>query len=254
MLNYIKSELYKTTHRKYPYIVVGVLSLICILVNILALKIMKDQPGGFRISMSDMLMISTGMFGMIYYAVIMIVDIVFSDEYKHQTLKNTVSFGINRTKIYLGKFISEIIVAIISLVIVTSVLILSSYMCLGLGEVTIVEVLKNFGAKLIAVFPLWVVGLAIANFLAFNIKNNNTLAFAYLGVVAVFPGIVSILADLKPIFAKLQSILVSNQIKFIRTQEIISGGDIAKCYILGIIYVILITAIGIISFRRREIK
>ncbi|MEW8995867.1 ABC transporter permease subunit [Clostridium sp.] len=253
MLNYIKSELYRTTHRKYPYIVVGVLSLICILGNILAVWVMKEQPE-ITISMSHMLMISTGMFTMIYYAVIMIVDIVFSDEYKHQTLKNTVSFGINRTKIYLGKFISEIIVAIVSLVIVTSVIILSSYIFLGSDGVTTVESLKNFGTKLIAVFPLWVVGLAIANLLAFNIKNNNTLAFAYLGVVAIFPGIVSMLADFKPIFAKLQSILVSNQIKFIMSQEIISGGDIAKCYILGIIYVILITAIGMVSFRRGEIK
>ena len=254
MLNYIKSELYKTTHRKYPYIVIGILSLICILVNILALKIMKGQPEIVRISMSEILMASTGMFTMIYYTVIMIVDIVFSDEYKHQTLKNTVSFGINRTKIYLGKFISELIVAIVSLVIVTSVLVLSSYIFLGSDGVATVEALKNFGAKLIAVFPLWVVGIAIANLLAFNIKNNNTFAFAYLGVVAVFPGIVSMLTYVKPIFVKIQSILVSNQISLIKSQEIISGGDIAKCYVLGIIYVTLATAIGVVSFRRREIK
>jgi len=254
MLNYIKSELYKTTHRKYPYIVIGVLSLICILVNIWVASIMKRHPGIDRISMSEILMASTGMFTMIYYTVIMIVDIVFSDEYKHQTLKNTVSFGINRTKIYLGKFISELIVAIVSLVIVTSVLILSSYIFIGPDGATAVEALKNFGPKLIAVFPLWVVGLAIANLLAFNIKNNNILAFAYLGVVAVFPGIVSILANFKPIFVKIQSILVSNQIKLITSQDIISSGDIAKCYVLGIIYVTLITAIGVVSFRRREIK
>ncbi len=254
MLNYIKSELYKTTHRKYPYMVVGILSLICILVNILAASFIKKQPEMFSISMSEVLMVSTSMFGMIYYAVIMIVDIVFSDEYKHQTLKNTVSFGINRTKIYLGKFISELIVAIVSLVIVTIVLILSSYIFLGSDGATTVEAFKNFGAKLIAVFPLWVVGLAIANLLAFNIKNNNTLAFAYLGVVAVFPGIVSILANFKPIFVKIQSILVSNQINFIKSQEIISSGDIAKSYVLGIVYVILLTAIGIVSFRKREIK
>ncbi len=28
MLNYIKSELYRTTHRKYPYVLVGTSSLI----------------------------------------------------------------------------------------------------------------------------------------------------------------------------------------------------------------------------------
>ena len=254
MLNYIKSELYRTTHRKYPYVLVGASSLICILGNILAVWFMKDQPEMNRISMSDMLMISTALFTMIYYSVIMIVDIVFSDEHKHQTLKNTVSFGINRTKIYLGKFLSELIVAIISLAIVTTVLILSSYIFLGSDGATTVETLKNFGTKLLAVFPLWVTGIAIANLLAFNIKNNNIFAFAYLGVVAVFPGIIKYLAYIKPIFVKIQSYLVSYNIKFIVMQDKIFSKDIIKCYVLGIVYIILITIIGIISFRRKEIK
>ena len=253
MLHYIKSELYRTTHRKYPYILVGGSSLLCIMVNIFVSIYTKDNPA-LPITMRDMLMISTGMFTMIYYIVIVIVDIVFSDEYKHNTLKNTVSFGINRTKIYLGKFISEMIVATVSLIIVTIVLILSSYILIGPGEILVAETLKSFGSKLIAVYPLWVVGLAIANFLAFNIKSNNIFAFAYLGVVAVFPEIIKLLAYVKPIFTKLQSILVSNQIKFISSQEMIIGRDITKSYILGVIYIVIITALGIISFRRKEIK
>jgi ABC-2 type transport system permease protein len=254
MLNYIKSELYRTTHRKYTYVLVGASSLLCILVNVLALLLMKDNPEINRLSMSDILMISTGLFTMIYYAIIMIVDIVFSDEHKHQTLKNTVSFGINRTKIYLGKFISELIVAIISLAIVTTVLILSSYIFLGSDGATTVEALKNFGTKLFAVFPLWITGIAIANLLAFNIKNNNIFAFAYLGVVAVFPGIIGILTYYKPVFVKIQSYLVSYNIKFIVTQDRILSEDIIKFYVLGIVYITLITVIGIISFRRKEIK
>jgi ABC-2 type transport system permease protein len=254
MLNYIKSELYRTTHRKYPYVLVGSLSLICILVNVLAVLLMKEYPQNTRVSISDMLMISTGLFTMIYYAVLMIVDIVFSDEHKHQTLKNTVSFGINRTKIYLGKFISELIVAIVSLAIVTTVLILSSYIFLGSDGATTVEALKNFGTKLLAVFPLWLTGIAIANLLAFNIKNNNIFAFAYLGVVAVFPGIIKLLGYYKPIFVKIQSYLVSYNIKFIVAQDRILSEDITKFYVLGIVYITLITVIGIMSFRRTEIK
>ncbi len=34
MLNYIKSELYKTFHRKYPYIFTGICSLLCIGFNL----------------------------------------------------------------------------------------------------------------------------------------------------------------------------------------------------------------------------
>lgn len=254
MLNYIKSELYRTTHRKYPYVLIGTSSLICILVNVLALWFMKDQAAVNRITMPDMLMISTGLFTLIYYSVIMIVDIVFSDEHKHQTLKNTVSFGINRTKIYLGKFIVEVIVATVSLIIVATVLILSSYICLGLGGASMAETLGNFGNKLIAVFPLWLTGIAIANLLAFNIKNNNIFAFAYLGVVAIFPGIIKLLGYYKPIFAKIQSYLVSYNIKLIVGQDRILSDDITKFYVLGIVYITLITVIGIISFRRREIK
>ncbi len=217
MLNYIKSELYRTTHRKYPYVLVGTSSLICILVNVLALWFMKDQAAVNRITMPDMLMI-------------------------------------NRTKIYLGKFIVEVIVATVSLIIVATVLILSSYICLGLGGATMAETLGNFGNKLIAVFPLWLTGIAIANLLAFNIKNNNIFAFAYLGVVAIFPGIIKLLGYYKPIFAKIQLYLVSYNIKFIVGQDRVLSEDITKFYVLGIVYITLITVIGIISFRRREIK
>jgi len=116
------------------------------------------------------------------------------------------------------------------------------------------ETLGNFGNKLIAVFPLWLTGIAIANLLAFNIKNNNIFAFAYLGVVAIFPGIIKLLGYYKPIFTKIQSYLVSYNIKFIVGQERILSEDITKFYVLGIVYITLITVIGIISFRRREIK
>lgn len=56
-----------------------------------------------------------------------VVDAVFSDEYKYGTLKNTISFGISRAEIYFGKLIVEII-----LMLVTIALVLVVYTASGL--------------------------------------------------------------------------------------------------------------------------
>ena len=67
---------------------------------------------------------------------ILIVDAVFSDEYKNQTMKNTVAFGISRTSLFFGKLIAELIVAVISLIVLLAVLILSTLILMGPGDQT----------------------------------------------------------------------------------------------------------------------
>ena len=48
------------------------------------------------------------------YATLLTGDIVFSDQYKNNTLKNEVSYGVPRVRIYLGKLIVAILVAIVA--------------------------------------------------------------------------------------------------------------------------------------------
>ena len=51
---------------------------------------------------------------------------IFSDEYKHQTLKNTVSYGISRVKIYLGKLISGLMAGVLVMTVTVAVTVVTA--------------------------------------------------------------------------------------------------------------------------------
>ena len=109
----MKSEWFRTFHRKYLYITTGCLCALVILASVF-LKVnedvmydMTDYMGTFLLSI-----VTTGL-SMGYYLTMIVADMIFSDEYKHQTLKNTVSYGISRVKIYLGKLISGLMAGVL---------------------------------------------------------------------------------------------------------------------------------------------
>ena len=47
------------------------------------------------------------------YFLLIATDIVFSDQYKNNTLKNEASYGLPRVRIYLGKLLSSVLVAVV---------------------------------------------------------------------------------------------------------------------------------------------
>ena len=90
MFNIIRSELYKTRHRKYPYILIGILSaFILFFVTVIAFQ---NRVNNANIGQGDVLLACVPLLSMGVYMTILIVDAVFSDEYKNQTMKNTACF------------------------------------------------------------------------------------------------------------------------------------------------------------------
>lgn len=124
MLNYISSELYKTFRRKYTKIALVVIALLCIAGNALV-RLTFSMAGTLNSAYPFYLGIM--LMPMCFALLTIVVDAVFSDEYKYGTLKNTISFGISRAEIYFGKLIVEII-----LMLVTIALVLVVYTASGL--------------------------------------------------------------------------------------------------------------------------
>ena len=131
MFNIIRSELYKTRHRKYPYILIGILS--AFILFFVTVTAFQNRVNNANIGLGDVLLACVPLLSMGVYMTILIVDAVFSDEYKNQTMKNTVAFGISRTSLFFGKLIAELIVAVISLIVLLAVLILSTLILMGPG-------------------------------------------------------------------------------------------------------------------------
>lgn len=256
MLNYIKSELYRTKHRRYSYGFIITCSLIVLLGCIGYWYLGNSFKQDF--SMGHVIYMATQMLPAIYFLTLIIVDNIFSEEYKHHTLKNTISMGVDRRNIYMGKFIVEIIYAVISFIIIIGVLFLSSYFLLGfetgaLGMNT-AEIIKWFAVKTIAIFPILITGIALANFLAFLINNNTYFAFAFVGMMFLPSKIVSIFAMFNPNLGELINILPSHIFDMMPTEGYVAGDIIMRSYIMGIVYVVIFSVVGIILFKRKEVR
>ena len=137
MFNIIRSELYKTRHRKYPYILIGILS--AFILFFVTVTAFQNRVNNANIGLGDVLLACVPLLSMGVYMTILIVDAVFSDEYKNQTMKNTVAFGISRTSLFFGKLIAELIVAVISLIVLLAVLILSTLILMGPGDQMVLQ-------------------------------------------------------------------------------------------------------------------
>lgn len=253
MLNYMKSEWFRTFHRKYLYIMTGCLCALVILASVF-LKVnedvmydMTDYMGTFLLSI-----VTTGL-SMGYYLAMIVADMMFSDEYKHQTLKNTVSYGISRVKIYLGKLISGLMAGVLVMAVTVAVTVVTALLVFGPDAEFSGHLLNTMLPKLLAFIPLWMGGVAMGTMLLFFFKNTAA-TFAFLGIAMVLPAIFGYISPLYPIFGEIKNLMVVTKINLVSNASLVSGSLMADCWITGLAAVVMYTVIGALVFSRKEIK
>ena len=101
MGNYLSAECYKAVHRKYIYIFsAAMLGLVAAFMLLLRIEGMSQSGDGMlmvqRVSVSELLGILAMALSAGLYFLMIAADIVFSDQYKYNTLKNEVSYGLPR--------------------------------------------------------------------------------------------------------------------------------------------------------------
>ena len=121
MLRSIRAEWYKAVRRPY----FPILFLTCTLLTVGAvycLYLIKTQSPGitpiglpFALSLSPLGMV------MGLWLVAIGGDLVFSEQYKHHTLKNEVSFGIPRARIYLSRWAAVFLVMLLLYAVLVAV-------------------------------------------------------------------------------------------------------------------------------------
>ncbi len=134
MLKLIHADLYKTFHRAYYFVMMLLISALCVAM-VFALR--GGQYGNW--SGSADLAVS-----MLSYPVLllpMLTQIVSAEEYHDHTLKNTLSFGTNRAALFVSKWLTAILLGVLLTAVVLAFYFGSSAMLLskdasfkGLGE------------------------------------------------------------------------------------------------------------------------
>ncbi len=255
MINYMKSELYKVSRNKMTYIYLGsLIVLICALPLLLNLYNSSNGMEYDAVFLLEGVRINT--FNLPLYLTIMITSLVFSEEYKNRTMTNSISFGFNRAQIYFGKFIVQTLVAMIFAVVAFGVLILSSWLILGFNS-SMSESISLLFTQIIAAFPIWLAGLAIANALAFIFNSTMTFAIIFMTLVVIIPSVLDTIALFTDKLNFIKDHLLSCQfstLNLVMNDGIISNANMRYYYSLGAVYFIVSILLGYFTYRKKEIK
>ncbi len=254
MLNYIRAELWKVSRRRYPFVLTGILLLGAWL---FAMTVWIPAGGG-RVARMAVILEDLLPFGLLM--ALAMGDMVFNEQYKHGTLKNEITFGAPRERIYFGKAFSALLLGVLCAAIVVGCF-LALALCLP-GREAWPEAAGPLGDVLFQVFcalPLWIGALGLVNALYFQIKSGAGVAFAYIMILIWGASIPELIAlNVEPLGAASRAIeeirLCFLVEPFVRLESMAGNpGYLLRCWAVGMGWFWGSSAAGLLLFRRRTI-
>ena len=249
MLNYIRAEFYKAAHRMYTWwFLIGVLAGAGLLVagwvytNSLGNEVDFYSAAGILT-----VMLATGL-----YFTLITGDIVFSEQYKFNTLKNEVSYGLPRTRIYLGKLLVSCVVAFIACVLILCFYLGLCWLLLPRSGAMDAEMLGLLGFAILNALPLWLGAQALVMLFLVFFKSSTVASFAFIGVIMALPQIFKLMGLLiDPIFIEARAFLLTGP--FDVQLKGMDWGFFARSCAIGAGWFAAATAVGLLTFHKREI-
>lgn len=248
MLKLIKAELYKSFNRAYLYILMGcaVLFLFGIIFSIR----MTNSP----VTIYYIMTILESMFILPVFLVLAPTSTATNEEIKEKTLRNTLSFGIPRNRLYIAKFIVSVILSAILGIVMLGAFFGFSFLMLSPGEQFTAYFINDFFKRLLSAVPLYTASIAICSFLGFVIKNEIVYSFTYAGLFIIVKPIIALLSSvLSEKLSFLDGFLISSMLSDLGA-NMVSDMQLLTIALRGALYTVIFVIIGMIVFKRQEIK
>lgn len=254
MLNYLRAECYKIVHRKYTWISLAiVLALEALLVSGWVFMNLNENRVDFY---TGACMLITLLY-MGFLATMITGDIVFSEQYKHNTLKNEVSFGLPRARIYLGKLIAQTLLAIFACMVIVGFYLGLCALFLPHEPEADRMAMTIIGWCLLVALPLWVgvQGLTCAVF--FMVRSSMAASLVVVGVIMGLPSVFQMGSIFfEGILGQAMAVLY----QYLPTTMLADASSVVgvwvfcgKAWLVGSVWLAASTALGLWSFSRKEI-
>ena len=186
------------------------------------------------------------------FLAVMSMLVIVGDDFKEGTIKNTICVGVSRTQFYFAK---------LTLAIILAVLIFFTYHIGGAGFLTFASgIYFNYTfSDLLATIPAFAIQLFL--FLACTslgvcilfIVKKVELVFLFLLIIQVPIILVAMLRNLIPPITHLLYIDINNAMSTLAFADF-PASEIYRLLIIGTVYFIISTALGLFFFNRRDIK
>ena len=267
MLRSIQAECYKATHRLYFWMCMAVAAL-CSFGVIFCLYLIKTQaPGTTALDLAVALDYTILGLPIGLCLVILGADIVFSEQYKYNTLKNEVSFGIGRLRVYLSRWVTALLTMLLLYFVLVAVYVLFGAILLGLPDPAysleryqstagerIFFGLQMLGLYSFAALPLWLGGMSAAIACLFLITNSTVASFTYVGILALLPAVLENLGlYVNSLFTPLYHLTLTYHMDMLFTGNP-GWAEMGQCWLIGLGWTVLSTAVGAALFARKEIQ
>lgn len=257
MLNYIKSEFYRIFHGKQIYGFTAAISGAAILFNIILYLFNRFDPnfpyGNIWFSMNNL----TGSLTVMFIGGAAITNVLFTDEHKNGTLKNTISFGISRGQFFTGKCIVCGVACLFSMIVILTAFIGSAYLLLdGERDVTVVLRLKGILVNIPAAYAAVILAVALMS----RFKKEAAAIAWWAGIMWTVPTFCFYMGLKIDWLNRIAEWMPWNYLKFEVAVNMAgykclwdTPEGLAKCLIAGGLGIIVFYIGGIIGFRKREI-
>lgn len=259
MLNYIKSEFYRNIHSKGNYIFLFGSMAFVVFLNV-ALGMYANGHTNFPYGNTHFSFTSFyASMGIIMIICLPLVSIIYGQEFKNHTLKNSISYGISRSQIYFTKFLMEVVISIINLILISAAYIITADMML---ENSGIIYLNDLIRSIIACIPLFLVSVIVIHCLYFILENETTVVVYWAIIMIVIPKLLSMAGRKVEVLGKIASYMPFNIMGMDTYDESAERAIMSwstqegfiKCFVVGIIGVIVFYTLGLLLFKKREIK
>ena len=250
MVNYLNAELYKVSKRKYPYIFTLVMLGFVALIMIMGLETKRQYGEG--ISFSSMTAILVMAMSAALYLVIMPCDMAFSEQYKHNTLKNEVAYGVPRARIYLGKLITALVTAVVLCAVIIAIYVLLSLVLFSRSDVArgMTQLLEALAVGV----PTWMGGISLFFMLSFLFKGATAATIVYVCVVGVLPSALNMIGMIQPKLLSATNAIHACLLASPYDGLMQESFNIPYGWAVGMGWLVVTTVIGLLVFRKREIS
>ena len=177
----ICADLYKTFRRPFFYLFLAGMGVLAVAVN---LSISRMAPENATVTNAWMLVLAYFLsWPMLLMPVL--VDLVSAEEYKEHTLKNSVSFGLNRTELYLSKIVSATVLGAVLGAVALGAYCGSSLLFLRWDPAFQAAFAGDFFRRVGVSCIGYAAAIPLAAFLAMLLQRNSLFVFAYYGALCL---------------------------------------------------------------------
>jgi ABC-2 type transport system permease protein len=259
MLNLLTAETIKLVRSKKLMIVLGVLSLLPI-IQVMNSKMTVDYGTKLVQPIDTVINGATGILMIekngltILLVMSAFISFFIGEEFQNGTIRNALSLGRSRMHYYLSKFVIAVLLSLVGVIVMTSVGMISFTVVFSFGEVAEISNYFSYAIKTFSTLYLLIMAnISIYVMISFITKNSGiSLIWSFLYTIATGFG--------AGIFQQTEHF---KQVTFWFTESFLFYSDFAKpadiakypeMILVSLITIVLTSTLGIILFKRTDIK